>query len=374
MIRIPSAPGRSVVAACAALCSLSVAPSAPAGPLRVTAAGRFDFEAPVAAEPRLLAEELSGIAWMGGDRYVAVGDEHACLHFLSIRLDARTGRVTAARVERPLPLRDERGTPFPDSTEGPDREGIRYDRAAGAVWISNERTGCDASRSSLSRHSLSDGRRTRFITVDSDTALRIFATQRKNLGFESLTGREDGRETWIANEGPLRVDGGRAGESMGGVVRLVKLDGAMRPLAQFAYVVDPYPARIASPPLLRGYDVSGLSDLLLLPDGRLIALERTFAGDSTGAASLRIRLYEADVSGATDVSLPPYAKGLAGERYTPAAKRLLWEGRFGLTNSNFEGIALGPRLRNGDRALLLLADNNGGAAEAIYALRLSGLP
>jgi 3-phytase len=147
----------------------------------------------------------------------------------------------------------------------------------------------------------------------------------------------------------------------------------MRPVSQYAYVVDPYPARITRPSLLRGYDVSGLSDLLLLPDGGLLALERSFAGDSTGAANIRIRIYRVDVSGATDVSRPPFAEGLAGRDATPAAKRLLWEENFGLTNSNFEGFTLGPRLRNGDRALLLVADNNGGAAEAIYALRLSGI-
>lgn len=147
----------------------------------------------------------------------------------------------------------------------------------------------------------------------------------------------------------------------------------MRPVAQYAYVVDPYPARIKRPTLLRGYDTSGLSDLLLLPNGRLLALERAFAGDSTGAAGFRIRIHEVDCSAATDISEPPLAEGLAGKSYSPARKRLLWEKRFGFDNSDFEGITLGPRLRNGDRALLLVADNDGGTAEAIYALRLSGL-
>lgn len=364
---------RAAVIAWIALMACVPARAREAGPLRITAAGRFDFEAPAAADRSRLPEELSGIAWMGGSRYVAVGDEHACLHFLAIRLDENTGRVVRLRFEAPLPLKDERGRAFRDSTEGQDREGICFDRAGNAVWISNERTGRNTDHSSVARHSLRDGRRTRLLAIDSDPSLRAFGTQRLNRGLESLTGREDGRETWTANEGPLAADGRPASDSTGGVVRLVRLDGAMRPVAQYAYVVDPYPARIARPRLLRGSNVSGLSDLLLLPDGRLLALERTFAGDSTGAAGLRIRIYEVDVSRATDVSRPPYADGLAGKSYAPAWKRMLWEEAFGLSNSNFEGITLGPRLRNGDRALLLVADNNGGTAEAVYALRLSGI-
>jgi hypothetical protein len=345
--------------------------------LRLTPVGRFDFDAPAATDPALVAEELSGIAWMGGDRFVAVGDEHACLHFLRIRIDPGTGRVLAARFGKPLRLRGSDARAIPDTTQGGDREGIAYDASEGTVWIANERTGADARRSSLAEHSVRDGRRTRTVTTASAPALEVFARQRLNQGFESLTRSRDGWTTWTASEGPLEIDGARPTAAEGGVVRLQRFDKAMRPAAQHAYLLDPCPARIASPSLLAGQEVNGLSELLLLPDGRLLALERAFAGDSTGVAGLRIRVYEVDVTAATDVSLGAPAEGLAAARpgvdYAPAKKRLLWQEDFGLTNSNFEGMALGPRLRNGDRALLLIADNNGGTSEAIYALRLAGV-
>jgi Esterase-like activity of phytase len=366
------ATSRVAAAWAAVLAVASATATVRAGPLRVTDAARFDFEAPAVADRRLLAEELSGIAWMGGDRYVAIGDQHACLQFLTIRLDPATGAVKGVRFGRPVLLRDEHARPLPDSTEGRDREGILYDRSSGTVWIANERTGRDGRRSSLARHSVRDGRRIALITTDSHPALRAFAGQPENRGFESLTGRGDGRETWSGNEGPLVADGRPATVDAGGVVRLIRFDQTMRPVAQYAYVVDPYPARIKSPALLRGHATSGLSDLLLLPDGRLLALERAFAGDSTGTAGFRIRIYEVDSSGATNVLRPPFAEGLAGKSYSPARKHLLWERHFGIDNSNFEGITLGPRLRNGDRALLLVADNDGGRAEALYVLRLSG--
>jgi hypothetical protein len=86
---------------------------------------------------------------------------------------------------------------------------------------------------------------------------------------------------------------------------------------------------------------------------------------------LRIRIYQVDVDGATDVS--GMDRGLRQATYVPAAKRLLWEKNFGLTNSNFEGMTVGPQLRNGDLPLILVADNNGGDNEAFMALRISGL-
>lgn len=371
---LPRLHSRAAAAAWAAFVALaSLSGAARAAPLRATDVGRYDFEARPTEDRRLLAEELSGIAWMGGDRYVAIGDQHACIQFLTIRIDPGTGRVRHASFGNPVLLRDERGSAIPDSAEGPDREGIRFDRPTESVWISNERTGPSTRRSSLARHRLRDGIRTALITIQSDSALRVFARQRNNRGFESLTGREDGRETWTANEGPLRVDGRSPTASSAGVVRLVRFNREMRPVAQYAYAVDPFPAPIKSPAVLRGRAISGLSDLLLLPDGRLLALERAFAGDSTGAAGFRIRIYEVDPSGATDVSQPLFAEGLAGRDYVTVKKRLLWERSFGLDDSNFEGITMGPRLRNGDRALLLVADNNGGTAEALYALRLSGV-
>jgi hypothetical protein len=200
--------------------------------------------------------------------------------------------------------------------------------------------------------------------------LRVFSRQRLNGGFESLTQSPDGAEYWAANEMPLSIDGEPATDSTGAVVRLQRMDAQMRPTAQFSYPVDPYFARITTPPQLAGFAVSGLSELLVLPGGGLLALERAFAGDSTGAANLRVRIYEVHLEGATNVSQLGWAEGLRGRPYTPVRKRLLWEENFGLTTSNFEGMTLGPALENGDRPLILIADNNGGRSEALYVLRL----
>jgi hypothetical protein len=341
-------------------------------PIQLVPVGRYDFEAQPTGNPALLAEELSGITWIGGDQYLTVGDDHASVHQLTIHLDPSTGRVIDAQFRTPVRLADGSGTPIPDSL-GSDREGIAFVSGAHEVWIANEHTDGDQSRSSIARHRLRDGTLLEMVRTDGTSMLRVFSRQRLNGGFESLTRNADGTEYWTANEMPLSIDGEPATDSIGGVVRLQRLDGQMRPLAQYPYPLDPYFAKITTPAQLAGFAVTGLSELLVLPGGRLLGLERSFAGDSTGSANLRVRLYEIQLDGATNVSQLGWAEGLRGRAFTPARKRLLWEDNFGLTTSNFEGMTLGPPLVNGDRPLILIADNNGGRSEALYVLRVTGL-
>ena len=352
-------------------CASNRAGSPAGGAVELTPVGRYDFEARPTGTPELLAEELSGITWIGGEQYLTVGDDHASVHQLTIHLDPETGRVVDAQFRTPVPLSDLAGTPIPDSL-GSDREGIAFIPQTHELWLSNEHTGADQSQSSIARHRLRDGHMVELVRTDGASMLRVFSRQRLNGGFESLTRSEDGSTYWTANEMPLTIDGEPATDSTGGVIRLQKLDGQMRPLAQYPYPLDPYFAKIQSPPQLAGFAVSGLSELLALPGGKLLGLERSFAGDSTGAANLRVRLYEIDLTGATDVGALGWAEGLKGRPYTPVRKRLLWQENFGLSTSNFEGMTLGPALANGDRALILIADNNGGRSEALYVLRVRG--
>jgi hypothetical protein len=284
--------------------------------------GRYDFEAQPTGNPELVAEELSGITWIGGEQYLTVGDDHASVHQLTIHLDPKTGRVVDAQFRTPVRLADHAGVPIPDSL-GSDREGIAFIPQAHEVWISNEHTDGDQSRSSLARHRLRDGRLLELVRTDGSSMLRVFSRQRLNGGFESLARSADGSTYWIANEMPLSIDGEPATDSTGGVVRLQQLDGQMRPIAQYPYSLDPYFAKIQSPPQLSGFAVSGLSELLVLPGQKLLGLERSFAGDSTGAANLRVRLYEIDLAGATDVGARGWAEGLKGRPYMPVRKRLL---------------------------------------------------
>lgn len=341
--------------------------------LRIIPVGRRDFVARENPDKSLLPEGLSAIVWLGGDNYLTVGDEHPCIHPITIRVDPDSGRILTATFGEPIRLTDSLGVRYPEETMGKDREGMAPGPTSESVWIANEWTGADIHRPSLEQHSLRDGRMLRLIRTDSDSMLQIFSRIRYNLGFESLAKNPDGSGYWTGNEGPLQVDGRRPSDSTDAVVRLIRFDASMRPLAEYPYRIDPYAKRISSPFFLQGGEASGLSDLIALPGGNLLALERSFAGDAKGAVNFRHRIYVVDPSGATDVSGGAFSSGLVGTTYTAARKRLLWEMNSGFTNSNFEGMCLGPTLRNGDRVILLIADNDQGRSEAVYTLRLIGL-
>lgn len=362
----------------------NIAPSAPTGAapsatankpqIQISFLDRYEFESKEASRADRTAEELSGLARIDDEHFFAIGDAHACLHRLTVRIDRATGKVLSAKLDRPLPLLDAKGHGYDDSKDGKDREGIIFDPKDRTVWISNEQTVGDRHHSCIEQHRLSDGRLLTLIRWDSDPMLRVFEHARRNRGWESLTQNEDGHVIWTGNEEALEVDGPTSTDHAGGVIRLQQFDGNMHPVAQYAYVLDPYPAKIRGPLFLLGHEIIGLSELLVLPGGHLISLERAFAGLVTGEAGLRSRIYLVDFTGATDVSKGDLAGGLDGRKFTPVGKTLLWSRDWGVTNSNFEGMALGPRLADGDRVLLLVADNNGGTSQTLVTLRVSGLP
>lgn len=336
--------------------------------LRAVPVGRYDFESSTPDDPTLAAEELSGLASLGGDDYLAVSDAHAVVHRLTIKIDPATGAVRSATVQSPIPLTDENGVRLPEPANAKDREAIACNPDSGEFWVADERTGADPKAPSISRHRISDGVRTARLTCDHDSALTVFRRIRSNKGFESLALAPDGSALWTANEDALTIDGPAAGKSQPGIVRLLRLDRALHPLAQFAYPVDPWRYAIGSPILLSGQEVSGVSEILVLPRGRLLVLERSFGGNARGMPTLENRLYLVDPSGATDIA--SFRSGLAGRSYVAAKKVLLWRKDWGLTNSNFEGMALGPKLTDGSRSLILIADNDGGTSQALFTLRL----
>ncbi|HEY7471480.1 MAG TPA: esterase-like activity of phytase family protein [Gemmatimonadota bacterium] len=343
--------------------------------IEIVDVGRFNFTGGGSNDPRLVAEELSGFARMRGDRYASVGDDHATLYFLEIAVDSRSGRVRSVSFDRPLPLRDARGRLLAGPGQSADREDVAWDPGRGTVWIADERDSGDPSRPSLVEVNPANGREVGRMSAAPDGPLSVYGAIRRNYGFEAVARAEGSHAMWTANEEALTIDGPVASPSDGSIVRLQQIDEYGGPTRQVAYVTDPTDHPISSPSGAVGEDRSGVSALVAFADGRLLVLERALAGDAVGTGGFRIRIYLAEPAGATDVSAAPFRSGLAGRSgWRPVRKTRLFERWFGLPVSNFEGMALGPRLSNGDRSLLLLADNGGGTWQSIYALRLRGEP
>jgi hypothetical protein len=177
----------------------------------------------------------------------------------------------------------------------------------------------------------------------------LFERIRSNQGFEALSLSPDRRTLWTANESALKQDA--PDEAIFGFhpIRLLRYERrgtSYVPAAQLVYVVDPIEKR--------GDDlnVRGLVDLLPLPEGGMLALEREFV-EGIGT---EVQLFYVSIDGATDVS---GMESLAGQRYRPVAKTRLYDfAGAGFLVDNLEGMTFGPDLPDGDRTLVLISDDN----------------
>lgn len=172
---------------------------------------------------------------------------------------------------------------------------------------------------------------------------------RHNLGFESLALADD--ETLLtASENALHQDGPEADVAITSPARIVRIDrGTGRPAEEFVYQVEP----VEQAPLGEAdFRTRGLVELLSLGDDRLLALEREY---SQGIGNLA-EIFSISLDGATDVSR---RKSLQDRSFRSVEKtRILPLQVLGLELDNLEGMTLGPRLADGRRTLLLVADNN----------------
>lgn len=292
------------------------------------------------------AAELSGITHAGGDIYYAVGDDGAkTLWRLDIAVDRGTGQISAAAVSG--------GVAAPGL--GGDSEGIAVTPGGTSVWVADEVA------STITEFSLATG-----AVVGGITVPPIFAPAnvQANRGLESLS--FGAGAVWTANEEALLPDGPLATTAAGSWVRLQRFAGdAFTAAGQWAYLTDPLSATSPFTTATR----NGLVDLVALPDGGLLALERDFGGV---LPTFRSRIYAVDLAGASDVS---DLASLGGGGFTAVGKTLLWEASF--ASSNFEGLTLGPALDDGGRSLILVSDDGagtGGQRQHVLALRLHVVP
>ena len=300
--------------------------------------------------------ELSGVTWVPGtSEFLAVSDDQPRVYRLSVGIDPVTGEITNATTVSSLALTQSNGTPFPVTR---DIEGVALGAGGTSVFVSDERG------PTLREHSLTTGRTLAEAGPTSAPALAVFANQRTNLGWESLTRAPDTGVLWTANEEALSVDSPSGASVTNKLIRLQQLAPDLTPTSQWAYRVSG-----GTVPGTLGNTNDGVSDLVALPGGQLLVLERSAGLISYPDIDLRNRIYLVDFSGASDVTA---VSSLASAGVNFVSKTLLWEGIF--PDDNFEGIALGPTLANGDRNLLLVSDDGAGLNQSLYALRLVGVP
>lgn len=280
---------------------------------------------------------LSGITYAGGDLYYAVADREGKMYPLTIKLKY-SGAPAKPHFKESVTLEGAR-----------DLEAIAWDPLKKTVWAADE---ADAS---IREFDPATGQRLGNLDLPG-----VFRKFRPNLAFEALTISPDGLELWTANEEALSCDGSTANSKGGSLVRLCrfrradandpwKIDG------MWAYETDPTNGQA-----YKGFLASGVSGLMVAPDGAVYALEREFS--QTLLPGFRARIYKIDLSTAEKVSETPFCEKKP-ER--TVRKELVFGKATGI--AMYEGCCFGPKLKDG-RLVVLCSDGDDRVAHAFLYL------
>lgn len=189
---------------------------------------------------------------------------------------------------------------------------------------------------------------------------------RQNEVLEGLTFAAGGTLVVSAVEGALLQDGPDPTTDHGTLSRLTVQTRTGHLLAQYAYPQEPV---FAAPNPPGSFSTTGVPEILAMNPAdptRFLVMERAFV---TGVGN-KIRIFEVDLHGATNIAR---YDSIAGAHIKPVHKKLVADlADFPLsTVDNVEGMTWGPRLRSGERTLVLVSDDNFAASQVTQVIALA---
>ena len=290
---------------------------------------------------------LSGIDYANG-KYYLVCDDASNPRYYQANISINNSKIDTVMFTNVVKIKD--------STQYLDLEAIRFDKNSYQVVVTSE--GSINLQKDPSFFSVgSNGIINQFYKIPG--ALKALSKQkpRNNGTLEGLTISYDKKGYWIAMELPLEADGPEPKlTETKSPVRITYVDSkTQKPTKQFAYLLD----KIAKKPK-GNFAVNGLTDLIEYEKDKFIVIERSFSS-GLGTLGNTVKLFKIDAAKATNTLT---RNNLKDVNYLVAKKELLFDFesvRGWLTDNiidNVEGVSLGPTLENGNKTLILVADNN----------------
>ncbi len=298
---------------------------------------------------------LSGIDYADGKWYMISDDPNAPIRFYTADIQLNKNGFEHVTINGVTELLNGSNLPFADGEIDP--EAIRVTPGGSVLWSSegNVKEGVDP----FVRIASLDGTYMSSIALDEKFKVSEDENQRPrhNGVIEGLSVSYDKNGYWASMELPLVQDGPEpVVEDTDSPVRIAYINSSGAFGKEFAYELDPIARKFDE----SSFTVNGVVEILEYETDKFLVLERSF---STGFADggHNVKIYDVDASKATDVS-DMYS--LREADYIKATKELLFDFesvRSQLTDGvvdNIEGITFGPELENGNRSLVLVADNN----------------
>lgn len=305
---------------------------------------------------------ISGMDWdpASGTWYLLSDDrsERAPARLYTANIALGSSGIQSVMVTGVVDLLQPDGDRFRNARQGgrpPDPEALRLDSRTGdLVWSSetDHRLGVDSfvRQAHPSGHFVKEWPLPPMLRSHADAE----SGARNNQSLEGLAFTPDSSALWLGMEGPLHDDGPGPGLQSGALARFTKLDRDGQPLAQYAYPIDRIPVE---PTGGKRRADNGVSEILALGNDSLLVVERAGHEVDELVFKFSVRLYEARIDGASDVS---QLRSLAQGGFRPMAKRLLLDLNAASPGEvdNFEAAAWGPCLSHHRASLLLASDDN----------------
>lgn len=294
----------------------------------------------------------SGITRIDKEHYALVSDKEPYdgFYVFKIEIDSVTGKVNAVNSEgfrkSPQNLQIKKGLSVRDS------EGIAWCSPFRTLFISGE------GDQQILEYAL-DGKPTgNKLNVPEYLGIKKI---QPNCGFEALTYDEATKKFWTLTERMLNADKKivLSDGIVGDLLRLQSFDLQFNPVEQYYYQTD-----VSTVDKHGRYYAFGVSALTALPNGVLLVMEREFYVARNYLGSwVKVKIYQ--------VKLPQNDSVIANDTTAHSlsnkilAKELViqFSTRFNLLSrslANYEGMCLGPKLKDGKQTLILINDSQGG--------------
>lgn len=327
---------------------------------------------------------LSGIDYdPGRDQYYLICDDPSAFspaRFYTAKIGISEKGIDTIYFPDVTTILNPAGEPYPDirkdRTHSADLEAMRYDPRRDELIRCSEGQRVIINKDSMQLQNpdiVIMGRNGRYKDSFALPAnMHIRSTDngpRHNSVFEGVSFNSDQTRIYVSVEDAIYEDGAKAatGDSTAWV-RFLEFDRNTRlQTAQYAYMVDPVPYP-ANPP--GAFKINGVSDILYIGNYRMLVIERAW---STGRVPSDIRVYFADLKGASDISAVASLQKNPPAR--PISKKLLFNmSDLGRTIYNVEGVTFGPKLPNGHSTLIFVVDDNFSKTERSQFLLFEIIP
>lgn len=299
------------------------------------------------------AANYSGITYLGGDRYAVVCDKQPSdgYYEFRIQLNEETGKIE--NIER-LAFHNNEG-------KTRDAEDICYMKEINKLYIAAE----DDQR--IIEYDMEGQPTGRELAIPEALGKDCI---HNNYGFESLTFSDKTALFWTCTENSLKKDGVVASfeNPIPAKLRLQSFNQNLQPFTQHLYLTDA--PHIKKKPRQIAFGVTALAGL---ENGDLLVLEREFFVAKKYVGSYVInKIYKVNPSVSPTLPAKQNINDLSNYYAMPKMLVAEWRTRLNLTKkniANYEGMCLGPKLKDGRQTILLISDSQSGYGNSLFHLK-----